>query len=158
MRSPLLPSSFYFMIVQIRRLPSSDGLPLPAYQTAGAAGMDLHAAVHEDLAIPPRAVMLVPTGLEIAVPDGFEAQVRPRSGLAVKDRISMPNTPATIDSDYRGEIRVPLINLGDEPFVVARGMRIAQLVVAPVVRVTWDEVAELPATGRGKGGFGHSGV
>jgi dUTP pyrophosphatase len=102
--------------------------------------------------------MLVPTGLEIAVPDGFEAQVRPRSGLAVKDRISMPNTPATIDSDYRGEIRVPLINLGDEPFVVARGMRIAQLVVAPVVRVTWDEVAELPATGRGKGGFGHSGV
>jgi dUTP pyrophosphatase len=120
--------------------------------------MDLHAAVHEDLVIPPRAVMLVPTGLEIAVPEGFEAQVRPRSGLAVKSRISMPNTPATIDSDYRGEIRVPLINLGDEPFVVARGMRIAQLVVAPVVRVTWDEVAELPETARGKGGFGHSGV
>jgi dUTP pyrophosphatase len=144
--------------VQIRRLPASSGLPLPAYQTAGAAGMDLHAAVHEDLVIPPRAVMLVPTGLEIAVPDGFEAQVRPRSGLAVKHRISMPNTPATIDSDYRGEIRVPLINLGDEPFVVARGMRIAQLVVAPVVRVTWDEVADLPETSRGKGGFGHSGV
>jgi len=144
--------------VQIRRLPSSDSLPLPTYQTAGAAGMDLHAAVHEDLVIAPRAVMLVPTGLEIAVPDGFEAQVRPRSGLAVKHRISMPNTPATIDSDYRGEIRVPLINLGDEPFVVTRGMRIAQLVVAPVMRVTWDEVADLPETGRGKGGFGHSGV
>ena len=144
--------------MQIRRLPSSDSLPLPTYQTAGAAGMDLHAAVHEDLVIAPRAVMLVPTGLEIAVPDGFEAQVRPRSGLAVKHRISMPNTPATIDSDYRGEIRVPLINLGDEPFVVTRGMRIAQLVVAPVMRVTWDEVADLPETGRGKGGFGHSGV
>jgi dUTP pyrophosphatase len=146
------------LTVQIRRLPSSAGLPLPAYQTSGAAGMDLHAAVHEDLVIPPRAVMLVPTGLEIAVPDGFEAQVRPRSGLAVKNRISMPNTPATIDSDYRGEIRVPLINLGDEAFVVTRGMRIAQLVVAPVVCVTWDEVADLPETGRGKGGFGHSGV
>jgi dUTP pyrophosphatase len=146
------------LTVQIRRLPSSDSLPLPTYQTAGAAGMDLHAAVHEDLVIAPRAVMLVPTGLEIAVPDGFEAQVRPRSGLAVKHRISMPNTPATIDSDYRGEIRVPLINLGDEPFVVTRGMRIAQLVVAPVMRVTWDEVADLPETGRGKGGFGHSGV
>jgi dUTP pyrophosphatase len=146
------------LTVQIRRLPSCEGLPLPAYQTAGAAGMDLHAAVHEDLAIPPRGVMLVPTGLEIAVPEGFEAQVRPRSGLAVKHRISMPNTPATIDADYRGEIRVPLINLGDEPFVVTRGMRIAQLVVAPVLRVTWDEVAELPETGRGKGGFGHSGV
>jgi dUTP diphosphatase len=144
--------------IQIRRLPSSSGLPLPAYQTPGAAGMDLHAAVHEDLVIPPRAVMLVPTGLEIAVPDGFEAQVRPRSGLAVKHRISMPNTPATIDSDYRGEIRVPLMNLGDEPFVVARGMRIAQLVVAPVVRIAWDEVADLPETSRGKGGFGHSGV
>lgn len=144
--------------VQIRRLPTSSGLPLPGYQTAGAAGMDLHAAVHEDLAIAPHAVMLVPTGLEIAVPDGFEAQVRPRSGLAVKNRISMPNTPATIDSDYRGEIRVPLINLGDEVFVVTRGMRIAQLVVAPVVRVTWDEVPDLPETSRGKGGFGHSGV
>lgn len=146
------------LTVQIRRLPSSGGLPLPAYQTAGAAGMDLHAAAHEDLVIAPRAVMLVPTGLEIAVPDGFEAQVRPRSGLAVTHRISMPNTPATIDSDYRGEIRVPLINLGDEPFVVTRGMRIAQLIVAPVVRVTWIEVAELPESGRGNGGFGHSGV
>ena len=126
--------------------------------TASAAGMDLHAAVEHDLVIEPRAVRLVPTGIEIAVPDGFEAQVRPRSGLAVTHRISMPNTPATIDADYRGEIRVPLINLGDEAFRVTRGMRIAQLVVAPVVRVTWEEVGELPSTDRGKGGFGHSGV
>ena len=110
------------------------------------------------MAIEPGGIVLVPTGLEVAVPEGFEAQVRPRSGLAVKHGISLPNTPATIDSDYRGEIRVPLINLGREPFRVSRGMRIAQLVVAPVARVTWDEVAELPATARGGGGFGHSGV
>ena len=102
--------------------------------------------------------MLVPTGLEVAIPDGFEGQVRPRSGLAVKHGISLPNTPATIDADYRGEIRVPLINLGRGPFRVSRGMRIAQLVVAPVARVTWDEVADLPATDRGGKGFGHSGV
>ena len=163
MRSPLLPFAFFLLpsmtlTVQIRRLPSSEGLPLPAYQTAGAAGVDLHAAVHEDLVIPPRAVMLVPTGLEIAVPDGFEAQVRPRSGLAVTHRISMPNTPATIDSDYRGEIRVPLINLGDEPFVVARGMRIAQLVVAPVAAVNLVEVEVLDETDRGRGGWGSTGI
>jgi dUTP pyrophosphatase len=144
--------------VQIRRLPPAAGLDLPAYQTAGAAGMDLHAAVEADLPIAAGEIVLVPTGLQIAVPDGFEAQVRPRSGLAVKHGISLPNTPATIDSDYRGEIRVPLINLGRAPFVVTRGMRIAQLVVAPVVRVTWDEVAELPETDRGARGFGHSGV
>jgi dUTP pyrophosphatase len=144
--------------VQIRRLPHAAGLDLPAYQTAGAAGMDLHAAVDTALTIDAGAIVLVPTGLQIAVPDGFEAQVRPRSGLAVTHGISLPNTPATIDSDYRGEIRVPLINLGRAPFVVTRGMRIAQLVVAPVVRVTWDEVGELPETDRGGRGFGHSGV
>src|SRR5690349_10985328 len=126
--------------------------------TAGAAGMDLCAACDGDVAIEPGAIVLVPTGLEVAIPDGFEAQVRPRSGLAVKHGISLPNTPATIDSDYRGEIRVPLINLGRLPFVVSRGMRIAQLVVAPVVRVAWDEVAELPPTDRGVQGFGHSGT
>ena len=146
------------LIVQIRRLPSSEGLDLPAYMTPGAAGMDLYAAVAEDLQIEAGAIVLVPTGLEVAIPDGFEGQVRPRSGLAVKHGISLPNTPATIDADYRGEIRVPLINLGQEPFHVTRGMRIAQLVVAPVARVTWDEVAELPATDRGGKGFGHSGV
>ena len=126
--------------------------------TDGAAGMDLHAAVAADLIIDPGEVGLIPTGLEIAIPTGFEAQIRPRSGLAVKHRIGVPNAPATIDSDYRGEIRVPLINLAPTPFTVSRGMRIAQLVVAPVVRVTWEEVAELPATARGRGGFGHSGA
>jgi dUTP pyrophosphatase len=144
--------------LQVRRLPSSDGLPLPTYMTDGAAGMDLHAAVADDLIIDPGEVGLIPTGLEIAIPAGFEAQVRPRSGLAVKHRIGVPNAPATIDSDYRGEIRVPLINLGPTPFTVSRGMRIAQLVVAPVVRVTWKEVPELPPTPRGRGGFGHSGA
>ena len=126
--------------------------------TAGAAGMDLHAAVDVDMMLAPGQIALVPTGLEVAIPDGFEGQVRPRSGLAVKHGISLPNTPATIDADYRGEIRVPLINLGRQPFHVSRGMRIAQLVVAPVARITWDEVAELPATDRGGKGFGHSGV
>ena len=144
--------------VQIRRLPSSEGLPLPAYMSANAAGMDLHAAIDEDLVLAPGLIALVATGLQIAVPDGYEAQVRPRSGLAVKHGISLPNTPATIDADYRGEIRVPLINLGQEPFRVTRGMRIAQLIVAPVMRVTWDEVAELPSTVRAGQGFGHSGV
>lgn len=126
--------------------------------TANAAGMDLQAAIDTDLAIAAGQIVLVPTGLEVAIPDGFEGQVRPRSGLAVKHGISLPNTPATIDADYRGEIRVPLINLGREPFTVTRGMRIAQLIVAPVARVTWDEVTELPATARASGGFGHSGV
>ena len=144
--------------VGIKRLEAAAGLPLPTYMTAGAAGMDLHAAVEEDLVIEPGAIRLVPTGFAIAIPDGFEAQVRPRSGLAVKYGISLPNTPATIDSDYRGEIRVPLINLGGEPFRVSRGMRIAQLVVAPVVRVSWTEREELPSTPRAAGGFGHSGV
>jgi dUTP pyrophosphatase len=144
--------------VQIRRLPASEGLPLPSYITASAAGMDLCAAIETDLVIAPGAIALVPTGLEVAIPDGFEGQVRPRSGLAVRHGISLPNTPATIDADYRGEIRVPLINLGAEPFVVARGMRVAQLIVAPVVRVAWDEVPELPSTVRARGGFGHSGV
>jgi dUTP pyrophosphatase len=146
------------LTLQIRRLPHSEGLPLPAYQTAGAAGMDLHAAVADDVRIEPGAIVLVPTGLEVAIADGFEGQVRPRSGLAVKHGISLPNTPATIDADYRGEIRVPLINLGREAVVVTRGMRIAQLVVAPVARVAWEEVAELSSTDRGRGGFGHSGV
>jgi dUTP pyrophosphatase len=144
--------------VQIRRLTSSAGLPLPAYQTAGAAGMDLHAAVDADVVLQPGDITLIPTGLEIAVPSGHEAQVRPRSGLAVKHGISLPNTPATIDADYRGEIRVPLINLGREPFTVTRGMRIAQMIVAPVSRVVWEEVPDLTETARAKGGFGHSGV
>jgi dUTP diphosphatase len=146
------------LAVQIRRLSSAEGLALPAYMTPGAAGMDLHAAVESDVLVEPGSIVLVPTGLEVAIPDGFEGQVRPRSGLAVKHGISLPNTPATIDADYRGEIRVPLINLGREAFRVSRGMRIAQLVVAPVVRVSWNEVSDLPATDRAGKGFGHSGT
>jgi len=126
--------------------------------TSGAAGMDLHAAVETEMVVLPGDVGLVPTGLEVAIPDGYEGQVRPRSGLAVKHALGIPNSPATIDADYRGEIRVPLINLGRSPFVVTRGMRIAQLVIAPVVQVTWEEVVDLPPTDRAKGGFGHSGV
>jgi dUTP pyrophosphatase len=146
------------LTVEIRRLPSADGVALPTYMTPGAAGMDLHAAVDDDITITPGDIVLVPTGLEVAIPEGFEGQVRPRSGLAVKHGISLPNTPATIDADYRGEIRVPLINLGRAAFTVSRGMRIAQLVVSPVVRVTWHEVRDLPATDRAGKGFGHSGV
>src|SRR5262245_12683385 len=126
--------------------------------TAGAAGMDLHAAVDAEVRVDPGAIVMVPTGIEVAIPSGFEGQVRPRSGLAIRHGISMPNTPGTIDADYRGEIRVPLINLGREAFVVSRGMRIAQLVIAPVMRVAWEEVPELPPTRRAAGGFGHSGV
>jgi dUTP pyrophosphatase len=146
------------LTVPIRRLPSAEGLALPTYMTSGAAGMDLHAAVQDDVTIGAGEIALVPTGLEVAIPDGFEGQVRPRSGLALKYGISLPNTPATIDSDYRGEIRVPLINLGRAAFTVSRGMRVAQLVIAPVVRIAWDEVAELPVTDRGGRGFGHSGT
>jgi dUTP pyrophosphatase len=144
--------------VQVRRLPQADGLPLPSYMTSGAAGMDLHAAIDGDVSVEPGTILIIPTGLEVAIPDGFEGQVRPRSGLASRHGISVVNTPATIDADYRGEIRVPLINLGPAAFVVTRGMRIAQLIVAPVARVTWQEVAELPVTSRAGRGFGHSGA
>ena len=144
--------------MSIKRLPAAHDLPLPTYMTEGAAGMDLYAAVQADVSIGPGEVSVIPTGLEVAIPEGFEGQVRPRSGLAVKHALGIPNSPATIDSDYRGEIRVPLINMGRAPFVVTRGMRIAQFVVAPVVRVAWEEVEELPATARAKGGFGHSGL
>jgi dUTP pyrophosphatase len=146
------------LTLQIRRLPHADGLPLPTYLTDGAAGMDLHAAVDADLRVDPGAIVMVPIGIEVAIAPGFEGQVRPRSGLAMRHGISMPNTPGTIDADYRGEIRVPIINLGRDPFVVTRGMRIAQLVIAPVTRVAWEEVGELPATERATRGFGHSGV
>jgi dUTP pyrophosphatase len=146
------------MTIRIRRISEHAALPEYAHGPDEDAGMDLHAAVADDVVIAPGMIVLVPTGLEVAIPDGFEGQVRPRSGLAVKHGISLPNTPATIDSDYRGEIRVPMINLGREAFRVTRGMRIAQLVVAPVARVTWDEVADLPPTARAGGGFGHSGV
>jgi dUTP pyrophosphatase len=141
--------------VPIKRLPHFDGLELPAYATEGAAGMDVVAA--EDVSLPPGGRHAVATGLAVAVPDGFELQVRPRSGLALKHGISLPNTPGTIDSDYRGELKIILINLGDQTFDVRRGDRIAQLVLAPVVRATWLKVDELDETQRGEGGFGSTG-
>ena len=141
--------------VQVKRLPHGAGLPLPAYATAGAAGMDVVSA--ESVTIAPGARHAVATGLALAIPEGYEVQVRPRSGLALKHGITVPNTPGTIDSDYRGELKVILINHGAEPFVIARGDRVAQLVLAPVVQAAWDEVAELDATERGAGGFGSTG-
>lgn len=141
--------------VAIRRLANGADLPLPAYETAGAAGMDLRAA--EPVTLKPGARCLMPTGLAIALPTGFEAQVRPRSGLAVKHGVTVLNAPGTIDCDYRGEIKVPLINLGHEDFIVARGDRIAQMVIAPVTRIDWAEVELLDETARGAGGFGSSG-
>jgi dUTP pyrophosphatase len=141
--------------VAIRRLPGNDDLPLPAYATSGAAGMDVVAA--EDAMIAPGARHAVATGLALAIPPGFEVQVRPRSGLALKHGISVANAPGTIDSDYRGELKVILINLGAEPFGVRRGDRIAQLVLAPVVQAAWVEVSELGETARGSGGFGSTG-
>jgi dUTP pyrophosphatase len=143
--------------VPLTREPGCQDLPLPAYATAHSAGVDLSAAITEELTLEPGQRALVPTGLRIALPEGYEAQVRSRSGLAVRHGIGMVNSPGTIDADYRGEIRVILINLGQEPFTIHRGDRIAQMVVAPVTRVTWDEVVELPATERGEGGFGHTG-
>lgn len=140
--------------VGIQRLDGNDDLPLPAYATEHAAGMDLAAAVTADVIIAPGSRALIPTGVAIALPEGFEAQVRPRSGLAAKNGITVLNSPGTIDADYRGEVKVILANLGDERFVVQRGMRIAQLVVAPVARVAWAEVRALPETARGAGGFG----
>jgi len=143
--------------VAITRLGGSEDLPLPGYMTDHAAGMDLVAAVQADLVLPPGRRALVPTGIAIALPQGFEAQIRPRSGLALKHGVTLVNTPGTIDADYRGEIRVILINHGTEPFVVRRGDRIAQMIVAPVCRVRWDLQPGLPATERGDSGFGHTG-
>jgi dUTP pyrophosphatase len=143
--------------VQLARIPGAEDLPLPKPATPGSAGVDLAAAVAEALVVPPGGRALVPTGLRIAVPEGYEAQVRPRSGLALRDGIVLPNSPGTIDSDYRGEVQVIVWNAGDRPFTIERGDRIAQLVVAPVARVTWQEVSDLDDTERGAGGFGHTG-
>ena len=143
--------------VKIRRLPGNADLPLPSYQTKDAVGMDVHAAVTSDVTVAPGEVAGIPCGFSMAVPPGYEAQVRPRSGLAAKNAISLANTPGTIDPDYRGEVKILLINHGKAPFVVSRGMRIAQLLVLPVPRVAWVEVDELPSTERGAGGFGHTG-
>jgi dUTP pyrophosphatase len=146
-------------VVPIKRLPNNLDLPLPAYETAQAAGMDLRAAVPADepIVLAPGARIAVPTGLAFALPDGFEGQVRPRSGLALKSGVSQVNTPGTIDADYRGEVKVILINHGAEDFVINRGDRIAQLVIAPVVQAAWSEVENLDDTVRGAGGFGSTG-
>ncbi|MEP7222894.1 MAG: dUTP diphosphatase, partial [Novosphingobium sp.] len=141
--------------VLVKRLPHGEGLELPGYATSGAAGMDVLAA--EDVVLPPGARHAVATGLAVAIPAGFEIQVRPRSGLALKHGITVPNTPGTIDSDYRGELKVILINLGSESFSIRRGDRVAQLVLAPVVQASWLEVTELDETLRGAGGFGSTG-
>ncbi len=140
-------------------LPHFEGLDLPAYETSGSAGMDVRAAVPADdaLVLMPGARAMVPTGLSVAIPEGYEIQVRPRSGLAAKHGLTCLNTPGTIDSDYRGEIKVILINLGDAPFTIARGERIAQLVLAPVTQLGWKQVGGLDETGRGTGGFGSTG-
>ena len=141
--------------VRLKRLPHGHGLDLPAYATPGAAGMDVVAAEAVELA--PGARHAVATGFALAIPEGYEIQVRPRSGLALKHGIGVPNAPGTIDSDYRGELKIILVNHGAESFAVARGDRIAQLVLAPVVRAGWEEVAEVDPTARGEGGFGSTG-
>ena len=145
--------------LRIQRLPHAEGLALPSYETAGSAGMDLRAALAEDaaLTLEPGVRALVPTGLKMALEPGWEAQVRPRSGLALKHGITCLNTPGTIDSDYRGEVGVILVNLGQEPFVIRRGERIAQMVIAPVAQVSVSEVDTLDETARGAGGFGSTG-
>jgi dUTP pyrophosphatase len=143
------------VVVQVKRLPHGEGLDLPRYATEGAAGMDVLSA--EDVTLEPGARHAVATGLAVAIPAGYEIQVRPRSGLALKHGIGVPNTPGTIDSDYRGELKVILINHGAEPFAIHRGDRIAQLVLAPVTLAEWSEVAELDDTARGAGGFGSTG-
>jgi len=145
--------------IQIKRLrPSSVEVPLPVYMTEGSAGMDLCADVESELQLAPMQRALIPTGFAIALPPGFEAQIRPRSGLALKEGLTMANSPGTIDADYRGEIQLIAINLGQEPVVIRRGQRIAQMVVQRVVRAQWQEVQELPSSERQGGGFGHMDV
>lgn len=144
--------------VSLKRLPEGEGLPLPAYMSDLAAGADVCAAVPDEITLIPGARALVPTGLSIAVPAGYEAQIRPRSGLALKQGVIVLNTPGTIDADYRGPVQVILANLGTEPVTIRRGDRIAQMIIAPVSRATFELVEELPETGRGEGGFGSTGV
>jgi len=143
--------------IQIKRVRTrEDEFSLPAYMTEGSAGMDLAADLDEDLTLQPLARALIPTGVAVALPLGFEAQIRPRSGLALRDGVTLVNSPGTIDSDYRGEIRLIAINLGKEPVVIRRGQRVAQMIVQRVCRVKWQEVEELPSSERQEGGFGHT--
>jgi dUTP pyrophosphatase len=143
--------------VKIKRVAGSEGLPLPVKMTGQSAGFDLAAAVAEPAVLQPGDIRVIPCGFAMALPPGYEAQVRPRSGLSSRHGITLVNTPGTIDADYRGEVRVPLINLGREPFTVDRGMRIAQMVIVPVPEVNLEEAEDLDATERGEGGFGHTG-
>lgn len=143
--------------LKIKRLPHSEGLPLPSYQTPHSAGMDLHAALENELTLKPGERKLIPTGLQMAIPVGFEAQIRPRSGLAIKQGITMLNSPGTIDADYRGEVMVIAINHGQQDVTFKHGDRVAQMVIAPVVQVSPTEVEDLNATSRGSGGFGSTG-
>jgi dUTP pyrophosphatase len=144
--------------VPVTQLSHGEKLDLPRYETNGSAGMDLMAAISEPVVLSPGGRDLIPTGLAIAIPSGFEGQIRPRSGLAIKHGISCVNTPGTIDSDYRGEVKVPVINLSAEDFTIEPGMRIAQIIFAPVVQIEWETVEQLPKTKRGAGGFGHTGT
>ena len=146
------------MKILVQMLPHAEGLPLPAYATAGAAAMDLLAAVAAPVVVPPGGRAMIPTGLRVALPAGHEWQVRPRSGLALKHGITLVNSPGTIDEDYRGEVGVILLNTGAEPFTVERGMRIAQAVLAPVTRADFEAVVVLPESARGQGGFGSTGA
>jgi len=146
------------LTVRITRVDTAGpDVPLPSYATAGSAGMDVCAAIESDLRINPRETVLIPAGFRMELPEGYEAQIRPRSGLAIRHNIGILNSPGTIDSDYRGEVKIILTNFGSEEFTVRRGDRIAQMVVAPVTRVSWDVVDEVDETLRGAGGFGHSG-
>jgi dUTP pyrophosphatase len=146
------------VVVRIQRLPHAAGLPFPAYETAGAAGMDVRAALPGTVMLAPGAILSVPTGLAIEVPPGFEVQLRPRSGLAARHGVTLANSPATIDSDYRGELLVALIHHGGEPLAIERGMRIAQMVLARAPRIEWEPVESLAPSARGSGGFGHTGT
>jgi len=143
--------------VRVKRLPHAEGIDLPHYATPSSAGLDLRAAVEDPVTLMPGERKLIPTGLVLEIPEGYEGQVRPRSGLAVRHGVTVLNSPGTIDADYRGEVKVILINLGEEPFTVRRGERIAQLIIAPVTRATLVEVEEVTATARGEGGFGSTG-
>jgi dUTP pyrophosphatase len=142
--------------ILVRRLPAHGDLPLPKYMTECAAGMDVYAAVDGEVEIPPGQRRMIPTGLAIALPEGYEAQIRPRSGIAIQSGVTLVNSPGTIDADYRGEIRILMINHGEKTYRVVRGDRIAQMVIQRVCRVTWAESGQLDATGRGTGGFGHT--
>ena len=145
-------------IVLMKRLLNSNDIPIPEYETLNSAGLDLAAAIENDIVLKPMERKLIPTGFSIGLPESYEAQIRPRSGLALKNGITVLNSPGTIDSDYRGEIGVILINLSDQDFTVTRGMRIAQMVISQYTRISWDVVEDLPVTVRGTGGFGSTGL